>query len=104
VLGYPEFGIRFGPRPDFAPWAEACGGKGLRVDKGGDLRGAISDAFAHDGAALVDVTVNADEPPMPAKVNYEQAKGFLKAFLAGQPRRATIAATLFRDKISQLRS
>ena len=41
---------------------------------------------------------------MPAKVQYEQAKGFAKAFLSGQPRRATIAATLFRDKISQLRS
>ena len=104
VLGYPEFGIRFEPRRDFAPWAEACGGKALRVDKGGDLRGALSEAFAHDGPALVDVTVNPDEPPMPAKVQYEQAKGFAKAFLSGQPRRATIASTLFRDKISQLRS
>ena len=104
VLGYPEFGIRFGPRPDFAPWAEACGGKGVRVDKGGDLRGVIADTFSHDGPALVDVSVNPDEPSMPAKVQYEQAKGFAKAFLAGQPRRATIASTLFRDKISQLRS
>ena len=25
VLGYPEFGIRFGRRNDFAPWAAACG-------------------------------------------------------------------------------
>jgi len=104
VLGYPEYGIRFGPRPDFAPWAEACGGRGIRVDKVGDLRGALSDAFTHDGPALVDVTVNPDEPPMPAKVQYEQAKGFAKAFLAGQPRRATIASTLFRDKISQFKS
>jgi pyruvate dehydrogenase (quinone)/pyruvate oxidase len=104
VLGYPEFGIRFGDRLDYAPWAEACGGKGIRVDKPGDLRGAISEAFSHDGPALVDVTINADEPPMPAKVQYEQAKGFVKAFLRGQPRRATIASTLFRDKITQLKS
>ena len=104
VLGYPEFGIRFGPRRDFAPWAEACGGKAIRVDKPGDLRGALVDVFSHDGPGLVDVTVNPDEPPMPAKVQYEQAKGFAKAFLAGQPRRATIASTLFRDKISQFRS
>ena len=40
---------------------------------------------------------------MPGKVQYEQAKGFVKAFLAGQPRKATIASTLFRDKISELR-
>ena len=104
VLGYPEFGIRFGPRRDFAPWAEACGGKAIRVDKPGDLRGALVDVLSHDGPGLVDVTVNPDEPPMPAKVQYEQAKGFAKAFLAGQPRRATIASTLFRDKISQFRS
>jgi pyruvate dehydrogenase (quinone)/pyruvate oxidase len=103
VLGYPEYGIRFGPRPDFAPWAEACGGKGIRVDKSDELEAAIAEAFAHPGAALVDVTVNPDEPPMPAKVQYEQAKGFVKAFLAGQPRKATIASTLFRDKISELK-
>ena len=52
----------------------------------------------------MDVTVNPDEPPMPAKVQYEQAKGFVKAFLAGQPRRATIASTLFRDKIAEFKS
>ncbi len=79
-------------------------GSGIRVDKAGDLPSAISDAFGHDGPALVDVTVNPDEPPLPAKVQYEQAKGFVKSFLGGQPRRATIASTLFRDKISELRS
>ncbi len=46
---------------------------------------------------------NPDEPPMPGKVTYEQAKGFAEVFLHGQPRRATIASTLFRDKIERLR-
>ncbi len=104
VLGYPEYGIRFGDRPDFAPWAQACGGMGIRVDKGGDLEASVAEALAHPGPALVDVTVNPDEPPMPAKVQYEQAKGFVKAFLSGQPRRATIASTLFRDKIAEFKS
>ncbi|MHB1583020.1 MAG: thiamine pyrophosphate-dependent enzyme [Acidimicrobiales bacterium] len=103
VLGYPEFGIRFQRRADFAPWAQACGGKGIRVDRAEELEPALADAFAHRGPALVDVTVNPDEPPMPGKVEYEQAKGFAKAFLAGQPRRAAIASTLFRDKLSELR-
>ena len=35
VLGYPEYGIRFGRPPDFAPWAEACGGKGHPRREGG---------------------------------------------------------------------
>ena len=104
VLGYPEFGIRFPNRPDFAPWAQACGGLGVRVDKHEELEPALQSAFAHDGPALIDVTVNDAEPPMPGKVQYEQAKGFAKAFLAGQPHKATIAATLFRDKINEMRS
>ena len=48
--------------------------------------------------------VNPDEPPMPGKVNYEQAKKFAKSFFSGQSRKATIATTLFKDKIRELRS
>ena len=103
VLGYPEFGIRYERRLDFAPWAEACGGLGIRVDKCDELEAAVSHTLSFEGPAIVDVTVNPDEPPMPAKVTHEQAKGFAKAFLAGQPRRGTIASTLFRDKLSQLK-
>jgi pyruvate dehydrogenase (quinone) len=104
VLGYPEFGIRYEQRLEFAPWAQACGGKGIKVEKSDELEAAIGEAFDHPGPALVDVTVNADEPPMPGKVQYEQAKKFAHAFLSGQPRKATIASTLFRDKITELRS
>ena len=104
VLGYPEFGIRYEQRLDFAPWAEACGGRGIKVEKSDELEAAIGEAFDYEGPALVDVTVNADEPPMPGKVQYEQAKKFAHAFLSGQPRKATIASTLFRDKITELRS
>ncbi|HLH29027.1 MAG TPA: thiamine pyrophosphate-dependent enzyme [Acidimicrobiales bacterium] len=101
VLGYPEFGIRFGQRIDFSVWAESCGGRGIRVDKCEELEGALREAFAYPGPSLVDVTVNPDEPPMPGKVTFEQAKGFVKSFLAGQPRKATIANTLLRDKLAQ---
>jgi pyruvate dehydrogenase (quinone)/pyruvate oxidase len=103
ALGYPEYGVRFGTPMDFAPFAESCGGMGIRVEKPGDVEPAIRDALAHDGPALVDVMVNPDEPPMPAKVTYDEAKGFAESFLKGTPRRATIASTLFRDKIEQLK-
>jgi pyruvate dehydrogenase (quinone) len=103
VLGYPEHGVRFGTPMDFAPFAESCGGLGIRVEKPGDVEPAIHDALAHPGPALVDVMVNPDEPPMPAKVTYDEAKGFAQAFLKGTARRATIASTLFRDKIEQLK-
>jgi pyruvate dehydrogenase (quinone) len=32
-----------------------------------------------------------------------EAKGFAQAWLRGQPRKATMASTLFRDKVEQLR-
>ena len=104
ALGYPEHGVRWERRGDFAPWATACGGLGVRVDAPGDLEDAIRRAITHPGPSLVDVIVNADEPPMPAKVTYKQAKGFTKAFLKGQSHRSAIASTLFRDKLREFRS
>ncbi|TXK39525.1 thiamine pyrophosphate-dependent enzyme [Nonomuraea sp. C10] len=105
VLGYPEHGVRFAePVADFSAWARSCGGYGRKVTDPGELDDTVRAALAHDGPALVDVDVDPDEPPMPGKVSYEQAKKFAEAFLRGQPRRASIASTLFKDKISQLRS
>jgi pyruvate dehydrogenase (quinone) len=103
VLGYPEFGVRFQRAMNLAPFAESCGGMGVRVEKAADVEAAVRAAFAHPGPALVDVLVNPDEPPMPGKVSYDQAKGFAQAFLRGQPHKATIATTLFRDKLDQLK-
>ncbi|NJC71216.1 pyruvate oxidase [Planosporangium thailandense] len=104
VLGYPEHGVRFGnPHPDYAAWARGCGGFGVHVTKAGDLETALREAFARPGPALVDVAVDPNEPPMPGKVKYEQAKHFAEAFLRGQPHKASIATTLFKDKIAQLK-
>jgi pyruvate dehydrogenase (quinone) len=105
VLGYPEYGVRHSePFVNYAAIATANGAFGVKVVRPGELPGAIREAFSHDGPALVDVNVNPEEPPMPGKVEYEQAKKFAQAFLRGQPHKATIATTLFRDKIQQLRS
>jgi pyruvate dehydrogenase (quinone) len=105
VLGYPEHGVRYpSPPADFSAFARANGGLGIKVERPGDVQGAISQALAHDGPALVDVNVNPDEPPLPGKVEYKQAVKFAEAFLRGQPRKATIATTLFRDKIDQLKA
>jgi pyruvate dehydrogenase (quinone) len=103
VLGYPEYGVRFQQPMTFAPFAQSCGGLGLRVEQASEVEAAVREALAHPGPALVDVLVNPDEPPMPGKVAYEQAKGFAQAWLRGQPHKATIASTLFRDKLDQLK-
>jgi pyruvate dehydrogenase (quinone)/pyruvate oxidase len=104
VLGYPEYGVRFSRSSHFAPWAEACGARAWEVSRVADLEAVVKEALTVPGPALVDVQVNPDEPPLPAKVSYEQAKEFALAFLRGQPHKATIASTLLRDKIEQFRS
>jgi pyruvate dehydrogenase (quinone) len=105
VLGYPEHGVRY-PEPfaDYAAFATANGALGAKVTKPADLAGAIQLALNHPGPALLDVNVNPAEPPLPGKVEYEQAKNFALAFLRGQPHRATIATTLLKDRIQQLGS
>jgi pyruvate dehydrogenase (quinone) len=105
VLGYPEHGVRY-PEPfvDYAALATTNGALGIKVEKAVDVRTAVEQGLAYDGPALIDVNVNPDEPPLPGKVEYQQAKKFAEAFLRGQPRKATIATTLFRDKIEQFRS
>jgi pyruvate dehydrogenase (quinone)/pyruvate oxidase len=105
VLGYPEHGVRY-PQPyvNYAALAAANGALGVKVERPATVPAAIRDAFDYPGPALVDVNVNPDEPPLPAKVEYQQAKKFAEAFLKGQPRRATIATTLLADKIEQLKS
>jgi pyruvate dehydrogenase (quinone) len=90
--------------PDYAAWARAAGAFGAHVAKPGDLTGALEEAFAYPGPALVDVAVDPNEPPMPGKVEYEQAKKFMEAFLRGQPHKAAIATTLFKDRIAQLKA
>jgi pyruvate dehydrogenase (quinone) len=105
VLGYPEYGVRQ-PEPfvDYAALAASNGALGVKVERAAEVRTAIQRALSHDGPALVDVNVNPDEPPLPGKVEYDQAKKFAQAFLKGQPRKATIASTLFRDKIDQFKA
>jgi pyruvate dehydrogenase (quinone)/pyruvate oxidase len=105
VLGYPEYGVRHpDPFADYTAIATANGALGLKVTHPSEVRSAVSQALRHEGPALVDVNVNPDEPPLPGKVEYDQAKKFAGAFLRGQPRKTTIATTLFRDKIEQLKS
>ncbi len=74
--------------PNFAAMAEAAGIKGIRVERSDQVEGALREAFAHPGPALVDVTTTKQELVMPPAIKAEQAKGFslfmLKAILNGR--------------------
>ena len=74
--------------PDFAATARAMGVKGLRVERPQDLRGALTEAFNHDGPALVDVVSARQELILPPKATLAEATHFsmfmLKAVLDGR--------------------
>jgi pyruvate dehydrogenase (quinone) len=52
--------------------------------------------------ALVEVLVDANEPPLPAKTTLEQAAHFAEALAKGTPGAGRIALTAFRDKLNEL--
>jgi pyruvate dehydrogenase (quinone) len=64
------------PNPDFAALARACGGHGFTAKQPGELKAALSKAFAVDGPAIVDAIVPADEMPNMPHVELEQVGNF----------------------------
>ena len=74
--------------PDFAGIAQVSGLLARRVEKAGDLEGALTEAFTHDGPALVDVHTARYELALPPKLSYGEIKGFTlyatRTILSGQ--------------------
>ena len=85
--GFLEFGVDL-QNPDFAAMARAMGVHSARVEDPADLAGAVREALAHPGPALVDVVTNRQELAMPPKITVSEAKGFglwtAKAVLNGR--------------------
>jgi len=100
-LGNPEYGVEL-HNPDFAKYAEICGGVGFKVEEPGEIRPALESALRANKPSIVEVTVDPYEPPMPSKVTLKQAANFAQALVRGQPEGGRIALTLFRDKLNEL--
>ncbi|KEP69527.1 pyruvate dehydrogenase [Thioclava dalianensis] len=62
--------------PNFADVARSLGLMGVRVEDAGELKGALTEAFAHDGPALIDVVSNRQELAMPPAIKAKEAVGF----------------------------
>jgi pyruvate dehydrogenase (quinone) len=73
--GFVNFGTEL-RNPDFAAVARAMGMFGQRVERTGELAGALRAAFAHDGSALVDVVVPRQELAIPPSISLDEVKGF----------------------------
>ncbi|MEV1055311.1 pyruvate dehydrogenase [Streptomyces sp. NPDC049887] len=75
VAGLPSYGTG-NLNPDFAELARAAGMYGVRVEKPKQLAGALRDAFAHDGPALVDVVTDPNALSIPPRISAEMVTGF----------------------------
>jgi pyruvate dehydrogenase (quinone) len=97
TLGFVELEMKAGgfldsgcdlKNPNFAAMANAMGIRGIRVEKPQQLRGALQEAFKHDGPALVDVITARQELIMPPNTTLEEAGHFgmflLKAVIDGR--------------------
>ncbi|KAB1662303.1 ubiquinone-dependent pyruvate dehydrogenase [Pseudoclavibacter chungangensis] len=87
AAGIVDFGTGL-DNPNFSKVAEAVGLRGYRVEKGADLREALTKAFDEPGPALVEVVVAREELSMPPTITAAQMKGFalfaLRTVLSGR--------------------
>ena len=87
AAGFVNYGTDL-DNPNFADVAKAIGIHRQRVENPNDLEGALREAFAHDGPALVDVVTARQELSIPPTITAEQVKGFtlyaLRTVLSGR--------------------
>jgi pyruvate dehydrogenase (quinone)/pyruvate oxidase len=100
-LGNPEYvtglqGI------DFAAVARAFGMASFTIRTPQECGHVIESALATMGPVLVEAIVDANEPPLPARVKPGQAEHFAESLLKGTKDWQKIAATVAKDKIREL--
>src|SRR5438067_6151051 len=99
-LGNPEYGVEMTPI-DFVRFAEACGGRGVRIEDPALCGEQLHEALAGDGPVIVEAVVDPFEPPLTPKVKPEEAVHMAEALARGEPNRERIALTMFRDTLDE---
>jgi pyruvate dehydrogenase (quinone) len=99
--GNPQYGVELQPI-DFAAYARACGAAGFTLEDPHQTDEVLGRAFAHDGPALVEVVVDANELPIPGHTTTEEAWNFAKSILKGQPEGWDIIKKVVADKIREV--
>jgi pyruvate dehydrogenase (quinone)/pyruvate oxidase len=100
-LGNPEYGCDLQPI-DYSVVAQACGVRGYSIVDPNQCQDVLAEAFAEQGPALIEATVDPNEPPLPPKVSVAQTRHMIEALVRGTPDGAKIAKQLAKDTIRQL--
>ena len=101
VYANPEFGVELQPI-DFAKVAEACGVVGFTLENPKDAERVLSQALRHDGPAVVEAVVDANEPPLPGKIKTEQAVHLAEALASDEKDGTKIIKAVLRDKVREV--
>lgn len=97
----PEFGVDLEPI-DFVGVAHACGIGGFRLEKAEHASSVLKQALEYPGPALVEATIDPNEPPMPGKITTEQAVKFAEGLARGDKNAGKIIQTVLKDKIREV--
>ena len=100
-LGNPEYGVKLEPI-NFVKIAEACGAKGFSIENPKDCGKILKQALDTEGPVIIEALVDPFEPPLPAKIEYKQAKSFAKSLVRGEPNKGKISLTIASDKVREL--
>lgn len=101
MLGNPEFGCDLHPI-DFAAFARACGGMGMTITEPAACGDIVKEALAANGPVVVQCIVDANEPPLPAKIEPKQALHFAESLARGEPKRMKIVTTILEDRVKEM--
>jgi pyruvate dehydrogenase (quinone) len=100
-LGNPEYVCDLQPI-DFAAVARAFGVPAFTITKPDECGQMIEDALVMTGPVLIECVVDANEPPLPAKIKPTQAVHFAESLAKGTKDWQKIAATVAKDRIREL--
>ena len=100
-LGNPEYVCDLEPI-DFAMIARACGATGFTIDNPKKAGTIIDQALNTKGPVIVELVVDPNMPPLPAKIKASQAEHFAEALARGTPGRTDIIKSILGEKVREL--
>jgi pyruvate dehydrogenase (quinone) len=101
MLGNPEYVCDLQPL-DFVKFAEACGVAAFRADDPRTCGSVLAEALSAPGPAVIEAVVDPHEPPLPAHIEFSQAKSFAESIIKGTPERGKILEAIAKDKVREL--
>jgi len=91
--------------PDFphARFAELVGVKGISCEDPDSLGGAWDEALATNGPVVLEVRVDAEIPPLPPHIRWQQAEKMAKAMAKGDPEFVGVMQKSLKGKLQEFK-